>query len=422
MQIRPTQRFVSAITRDTLALVLAGGRGSRLGALTQWRAKPAVPFGGKFRIIDFALSNCINSGIRRVGVPTQYMAHSLVTHLTQAWGFLRRELGEFVDILPAQQRTGPTWYKGTADAVYQNQDLIRNAEPHFVLVLGGDHIYKMDYGVLLGFHVAHGADVTVACIEVPREEATEFGVMHTDESGLVVGFLEKPADPPPTLEDPNLSLVSMGIYVFTTEYLMACLAKDAALEGSSHDFGKDILPQAVGRDRIFAFPFRDQRTGKRAYWRDVGNPDAFYSSNLELVAVTPELDIYDEEWPIWTYQEQAPPAKFVFNEPTRRGLAVDSMVSGGCIVSGAVVRHSLLFSYVRVAEGSVLEDVVLLPRVMVGQNCRIRRAVIDSGCVIPDGTVIGEDPVADAARFEMSPKGICVVTSEMLGQGMPLVL
>ncbi|WP_070989329.1 glucose-1-phosphate adenylyltransferase [Halofilum ochraceum] len=414
---RKPERFVSRITRETLALVLAGGRGTRLGGLTTDRVKPAVPFGGKFRIIDFALSNCVNSGIRQIGVLTQYMAHELIQHVQHGWGFFRGEFGEFVELLPAQQRVGEIWYRGTADAVYQNADIVEMHDPEYVLVLGGDHVYKMDYGTMLGFHVEHEADVTVGCMPVPREQATGFGVLDVDDNGRVNGFVEKPVDPPPMPGQPDMALASMGIYIFRTEWLLERLREDALDETSAHDFGRDILPAAVAAGcEVYGFPFRDPAEDKPGYWRDVGDIDSYWSANLELIGVTPELNLYDQEWPIWTYQEQWPPAKFVFDEDGRRGMAIDSMLSGGCIVAGASVRHSLLFTNVWVDEHSTVDDALALPNVRIGRNCRIRRAIIDANCRIEDGTVIGEDPVADAERFHVSRGGVVLVTREHLGQ------
>nr|WP_093427440.1 glucose-1-phosphate adenylyltransferase [Thiohalospira halophila] len=410
-------RFVSRLTRDTLALVLAGGRGSRLRHLTMWRAKPAVPFGGKFRIVDFPLSNCINSGIRRIGVITQYKAHSLIRHLRQGWGSLRGEFGEFVELLPAQQRIETSWYKGTADAIYQNLDIIQMHSPEYVLILAGDHVYKMDYGPMLAHHAENEADVTVGCLEVPVEEASAFGVMATDEAGRVVRFEEKPANPTPTPGNPGMALVSMGIYIFNRQFLFDQLIRDADAD-SDHDFGKDIIPRILESARVMAYPFREASTGRQAYWRDVGTVDSFWRANLELVDITPELNIYDDEWPIWTYQEQLPPAKFIFDDEDRRGMAVDSMVSGGCIISGGYVRRSLLFSSVMVEAGSQVESSVILPEVRVEPGCRITNAVIEKHCRIPSGTVIGEDPQADAERFHVSPGGVTLVTPEMLGQGV----
>jgi len=410
-------RFVSRLTRDTLALILAGGRGSRLQQLTEWRVKPAVPFGGKFRIIDFPLSNCINSGIRRIGVLTQYKSHSLIQHIQKGWGFLRGEFGEFVELLPAQQRIETSWYLGTANAVYQNLDIIRNHNPSYVLILAGDHIYKMDYGPMVAYHLEHAADLTVGCIEVPLERASAFGVMDVDRDGRVTRFVEKPADPQPMPGRADVALVSMGIYVFNTDFLYEQLIRDADTRDSNHDFAKDIIPPAIGRYRVMAYPFRDVQNGRQAYWRDVGTVDAFWQANMELIGLTPELNLYDEEWPIWTYQEQLPPAKFVFDFDDRRGMAVDSMVSGGCIISGATVRHSLLFSNVHVESGAVLQDAVVLPDVHVGEGCRLRRVVVDRGCNIEPGMVVGENLEQDKLRFNVTPGGITLVTAEMLGQG-----
>lgn len=409
-------RFVSRLTRHTLALILAGGRGTRLQKLTEWRAKPAVPFGGKFRIIDFPLSNCLNSGIRQVGVLTQYKADSLIRHIQQGWGFLRAELGEFVDILPAQQRMQESWYAGTADAVYQNLDIFRQRDPSHVLILAGDHIYKMDYGLMLAYHVEKQADLTIGCMEVPLEEARAFGVMGIDDGRRIREFVEKPEHPPSIPGRPDEALASMGIYIFNADFLFEQLIKDADTPGSSHDFGKDIIPEVIKRYRVFAYPFRDVQSGVQAYWRDVGTVDAYWSANMELIGVNPELNLYDTDWPIWTYQAQTPPAKFVFDDDDRRGLAVDSMVSGGCIISGAEVRHSLLFSNVRVNSYSVVKDSVILPEVNVGRHCRISKAVIDKGCKIPANTVIGEDIEEDRKRFYVSSGGVVLVTPDNFGQ------
>ena len=418
MSFRFTTRFVSRLTRGTLALILAGGRGTRLRGLTNWRVKPAVPFGGKFRIIDFPLSNCINSGIRQVGVLTQYKSHSLIRHIQQGWGSFRGEFGEFVEILPAQQRLSDEWYSGTADAVYQNLDIIRSYAPEYVVILAGDHVYKMDYGAMMAFHVAHEADLTVGCIEVPLAEASAFGVMGVNREWRITEFVEKPAEPAPMPENPGMALASMGIYVFNTAFLFEQLIRDADLKGSTHDFGKDIIPHVIDRYRVYGYPFRDVQSGKQEYWRDVGTVDAYWQANQELVGVTPELNLYDADWPIWTYQEQLPPAKFVFNDDGRRGNAVDSMVSGGCLISGSRVEHSLLFSNVKLRSYSLLREAVVLPDVHIGRNCRITRAVIDKGCRIPEGMVIGEDPAEDARRFDVSPGGIVLVTPEMLSQDL----
>lgn len=409
-------RFVSRLTRNTLALILAGGRGSRLKHLTKWRSKPAVPFGGKFRIVDFPLSNCINSGIRRVGVLTQYKAHSLLLHIQRGWGFLRGEFGEFIELLPAQQRIESSWYEGTADAVYQNLDILRSHNPDYVLVLAGDHVYKMDYGTMIAEHVESGADMTVGCFTLDIETAKEFGVMAVDENNRVLDFQEKPDQPKSIPGRNDVALASMGIYVFNRKFLFEQLIKDADTPDSSHDFGKDIIPRVIERYRVQAYPFTDTTSGKQAYWRDVGTIDAFWTANIELIGVTPPLNLYDRSWPIWTYQEQLPPAKFVFDDDERRGMAVDSMVSGGCVISGAKVTNSLLFSNVRINSYSEVDQTVVLPDVNIGRNCRITRAVIDRGCDIPEGTVIGDDPVADAERFYVSEQGIVLVTPEMLGQ------
>lgn len=412
------QRYISRLTKDTFALILAGGRGSRLYELTDVRAKPSVYFGGKFRIIDFPLSNCVNSGIRRVAVLTQYKAHSLISHIVQGWTSFRSELGEFVEVLPASQRVSAQWYVGTADAVYQNLDIIRTQHPKRVLILSGDHIYKMDYGSLLAYHVEAGADMTVSCLEVPLAEAANaFGVMTVDESGRVIGFDEKPAHPAPLPHNPELCLASMGNYVFNTEFLFTQLINDADTSDSDHDFGKDIIPAIIDQHKVYAYPFRDPETGAKAYWRDVGTLDAFWEANMELVSVTPELNIYDKNWPILTYQPQLPPAKFVFNQDHRRGMAVDSVVSGGCIISGAKLDRSLLFSDVTVHSHTLLEQTVVLPQVAIGRHCKIRRTIIDRGCQIPARTEIGVDAEADRARgFRVTPTGIVLVTAAMLGQ------
>lgn len=409
-------RFVSRLTRHTLALILAGGRGSRLHKLTEWRAKPAVPFGGKFRIVDFPLSNCLNSGIRQIGVLTQYKADSLIRHIQQGWGFLRAELGEFVDIMPAQQRLQESWYAGTADAVYQNLDILRQRDPEYILILAGDHVYKMDYGLMIAYHVEQEADLTIGCMEVPLEDAKGFGVMHIDENKRIFDFVEKPTNPPPMPNRPDRALASMGIYVFNTAFLFEQLIKDADTPGSAHDFGKDIIPSVIKKYRVFAYPFRDAQSGVQAYWRDVGTVDSYWASNMELIGVDPELNLYDHEWPIWTYQAQTPPAKFIFDDDDRRGMAVDSMVSGGCIISGSEVRHSLLFSNVRVNSYSKVKDSVVLPEVNIGRHCRITKAVIDRGCHIPPNTVIGEDLEEDRKRFYVSEGGVVLVTPDALGQ------
>jgi glucose-1-phosphate adenylyltransferase len=412
------RRYLSRLTRGTLAVIMAGGRGERLRHLTEDRCKPATPFGGKFRIIDFALSNCVNSGIRQISVLTQYKAHSLIQHIQRGWGYLRGEFGEFVEIIPAQQRKGADWYTGTADALWQNMEIIRAHRPLHVLVLAGDHIYKMDYGPMIGFHVEKEADITVGVVEVPLARAREFGVLGVDESNRVLSFLEKPRDPPPMPGRPDMALASMGIYVFNPRLLERLLRADAEDPASAHDFGKNIIPDAIDKLRVFAYPFEDVRTKAQNYWRDVGTVDAYYEANMELVRVSPELNIYDEQWPIWTYQEQLPPAKFVFDDPDRRGSAIDSMVSGGCIISGTRVANSLLFSNVRVHDYSTIEGAVVLPRVRVGERCVIRRAIIDEGALIPDGMQIGVDAAADAERFYVTEGGVTLVTAAMLRTGM----
>lgn len=413
-----TSRFVSRLTRDTLALVLAGGRGSRLRNLTDWRAKPAVPFGGKFRIIDFPLSNCINSGIRQIAVLTQYKSHSLIRHLQKGWTFLRGEFGEFVEILPAaQQREDESWYMGTADAVGQNLNILRSHNPKYILILAGDHIYKMDYGPMIAQHVEQKADMTIGCIEVPLETAKSFGVMSINEQEEIVRFAEKPAQPTPTPNNPELALASMGIYVFDAEFLYEQLKLDSQNPNSSHDFGKDLIPSLLEQhSRMIAYRFQDVQNSVPPYWRDVGTIDAFWEANMDLVTVTPNLNLYDTQWPIWTYQEQLPPAKFIFNDDDRRGMAVDAMVSGGCLISGAKVVNSLLFSNVKVNSYSSLEDAVVLPDVEIGRHCHLKRVVVDKGCSIPPQTVIGQDLTEDAKRFYVTEQGIVLVTPEMLGQ------
>jgi len=413
-------RFVSLLTKSTVALILAGGRGSRLKHLTDWRAKPAVPFGGKFRIIDFPLSNCLNSGIRRIGVVTQYKAHSMIQHLQRGWGFLRGEFNEFIDLLPAQQRINEEeWYKGTADAVFQNMDILRHYGPEFVLILAGDHIYKMDYGEMLAAHAASAADVTIACLEVPIQDAKAFGVVSADQYQRITSFDEKPANPTPMPGDPTRAFASMGIYIFNSKFLYEQLIRDADNPNSSHDFGKDIIPYLVSRYRVFAHRFSDSCVGAPGdvpYWRDVGTVDAYWEANMELAKITPDLNLYDDKWPIWTYQEQLPPAKFVFDDSDRRGMAVDSMVSGGCIISGAAVRSSVLFSDVHVDSYSEVTDSVILPNVSIGQHVRLKRVVVDKGCRIPDGLEVGFDREKDAKRFYVTDRGITLITPEMLGQ------
>jgi glucose-1-phosphate adenylyltransferase len=408
------------LTRSTVAMILAGGRGTRLGALTDWRAKPAVPFGGKFRIVDFALSNCVNSGVRRIGILTQYKAQSLIRHVQNGWGFLDGRLGEFVELMPAQQRVWTEWYRGTADAVFQNLDILRRHEPKYVLVLAGDHVYKMDYSKMLAEHARRGADLTVACAEVPLAQASAFGVMGVDDELRIKAFQEKPSSPTPIPGRSDTALASMGVYVFNAPFLYEALVRDADDPRSSHDFGKDVIPPLLGRGyRVYGHRFADScvnMTEGRPYWRDVGTIDAYWEANMELVKITPDLNLYDEQWPIWTLQVQLPPAKFVFDDDSRRGMAVDSMVSGGCLISGSPVRRSLLFSNVRVNSYCTIEDAVVLPNVEIGRHCVLRRVVIDKACRLAPGTKIGVDLAEDRKRFQVTEKGIVLVTPEMLGQ------
>ena len=417
----PTTHRTGTIARTAMAYVLAGGRGSRLYELTDRRAKPAVYFGGKTRIIDFALSNAINSGIRRIGVATQYKAHSLIRHLQRGWNFLRPERNESFDILPASQRVSETqWYNGTADAVYQNLDIIEAYHPEYMVILAGDHVYKMDYEQMLQQHEAQDADVTVGVLEVPRLEATGFGVMQVDASDRITSFLEKPADPPGLPGDPDVALASMGIYVFKTAFLAELLRRDAANAQSTHDFGKDLIPYVVQHGKAVAHRFGTScvksHTEVDAYWRDAGTLDAYWEANIDLTSVVPALDLFDQNWPIWTYAEITPPAKFVHDEPSRRGGAVNSLVAGGCIVSGAHVNRSLLFSRVHVHSYSELDGAVVLPEVVVGRGARLRRVIVDHGVIIPPGLVVGEDPVLDAQRFRRSDKGIVLITQAMINR------
>ncbi|MFT6984511.1 MAG: glucose-1-phosphate adenylyltransferase [Psychromonas sp.] len=409
-------RYISNLTKDTYALILAGGRGSRLFELTDWRAKPAVYFGGKFRIIDFPLSNCMNSGIHRVGIATQYKSHSLIRHINRGWGSFKANLSEFVEILPASQRSGNDWYMGTADAVYQNLDIIRAEKPKYVLILSGDHVYRMDYGVLLAEHVESNADMTVCCLEVPTEEAAgSFGVMTVNTENKVIGFDEKPAQPNEIPGKPGQCLASMGNYLFTTEFLFEQLEKDCNKEGSSRDFGNDIIPAIIKDHNVFAFAFKDPESTQQPYWRDVGTLDSFWEANMELVEPEPQLDLYDKGWPIWTYQEQLPPAKFIFDNEERRGMAVDSTVSGGCVISGSTIRKSLLYSSVHTHSHSIIEESVLMPGSDIGEYCKLKRVIVDSKCEIPSGLTIGYDKAQDIANgFRVTDKGVTLVTSDML--------
>ncbi len=405
--------------RHAMAYVLAGGRGSRLMEMTDRRAKPAVYFGGKSRIIDFTLSNALNSGIRRIGVATQYKAHSLIRHMQRGWNFFRPERNESFDILPASQRVSETgWYAGTADAVFQNIDIIEGYEPKYIVLLAGDHIYKMDYELMLQQHVDAGADVTVGSITVPRREASAFGVMAVDEHDRIVSFLEKPADPPGLPDAPDQTLASMGIYVFETGFLIDQLRRDAANPGSAHDFGRDIIPHIVENGRAVAHRFETScvrsSSEDEPYWRDVGTIDAYWSANVDLTDFLPGLDLYDRDWPIWTYGEITPPAKFVHDEDNRRGQAVSSMVSGGCVISGSAIRRSLLFTGVHTHSYASIEAGVVLPYAEIGRRARLRNVVIDSGVRIPEGLVVGEDPASDAQRFRRTEAGVCLITQPMI--------
>ena len=407
------------LTRKTIVLILAGGEGSRLMDLTRKRAKPAVPICGKYRIIDFALSNCVNSGLRKIGVLTQYKSHSLLRHLQHGWNFLRAEIGEFVELLPAQQRTDEkAWYKGTADALYQNIDIMQHHGAEYVIVLGGDHIYTMDYTKMLDRHVSSGADFTVGCIETPRAEASGFGIMAVDENLKISSFTEKPENPDPMPGKPDSALASMGIYVFSKKFLYDTLAEDANDDSSSHDFGKDIIPAKIKDSYALAYPFTEENSDKPAYWRDVGTLYSYWKTNMELCEIEPELNLYNRDWPIWTYQTQHPPAKFIFDDEGRRGEAIDSLVSGGCIISGARVKRSVISYATTIESYSLVKDCVILPRVSIGQNCRITKTIIDKECIIPDGTVIGENLEEDRLKYHVSEDGIVLVTPDMLGQRM----
>ena len=418
-------RFISTLTKNSVALILAGGRGSRLKDLTNRRAKPAVPFGGKFRIIDFPLSNCINSGIRRVGVLTQYKSHSLIRHMQRGWSILNGEFGEYIEVLPAsQQNDNQEWYKGTADAVFQNIDILQSSQAKYVIILAGDHIYKMDYGQMLACHVKNNADMTVGCLNVLIEEAKSFGVMAVDDEDRIIEFAEKPANPKHMPGDTTQSLASMGIYVFNAQFLYDELARDAANKSSTNDFGGDIIPYLISRARVYAHRFADSCVGAKDgfyYWRDVGTVDAYWEANMELTRVTPELNMYDVNWPIWTYQEQIPPAKFVFNDIGRTGMATDSIVSGGCLISGSTINSSVLFSNVRVHSYCEIDGAVLLPNVVINRHVKLKNVVIDKGVNIPEGFKIGFDLEEDMKRFYVSEKGTVLVTTAMLKKLKPLV-
>lgn len=411
----PNRNSKQAI-RNTVAIILAGGSGTRLKALTRWHSKPAIPFGGKFRTIDFPLSNCINSNIRKVSVLTQYKSHSLNTHIQKGWNYFRPELGEYIDCIPAQQRVKGSWYQGTADAVYQNLDIIGDQKPSYVLVLAGDHVYKMDYRKMLHHHIKNNADMTVACLETPIAEASQFGVMTIDRNNWVTNFVEKPAKPDAVPDNSQMALASMGIYIFSTDFLYSKLHEDAQDKNSSHDFGKDIIPQNIGSSNILAFEFKDRITGKPGYWRDVGTIDSYYKANMDLVSITPKLNLYDDEWPIWTYQEQLPPAKFIFNDLHRRGIAVDSLIASGCIVSGSHIEKTILSNNVRVDSFSNISNSIVLPDVEIGHKCLIRNCIIDQGCKIPDGMFIGVNQAEDTKRFLTTNDGVVLVSKEMLEQ------
>lgn len=408
-------RYISNLTRDTYAIVLAGGKGSRLHELTQWRAKPALYFGGNYRLIDFPLSNCFNSGIKRVGIATQYKSHSLIRHINRAWSHFKKELGESVEILPASQQQGDQWYSGTADAVFQNISIIRHELPKYVMILSGDHIYRMDYGVMIAEHVERGADMTVSCIKMPVEEAANtFGVLKVDENGRVMEFQEKPAEPAEIPGEPGMCLASMGNYVFNTEFMYEQLERDAQTKGSHRDFGYDIIPSIIENHNVYAYEYVDPYDVE-PYWRDVGTLDSFWEANMELVSTDPALNLYDERWPIWGFQEQAPPAKFVFEEEDRRGAAYDSIVCRGCIISGAELRRTLLFPKSRVHSFTQIEESVILPGSIIHRNCKIRKAIIDRSCEVPEGTVIGYDHDQDRANgFRVSKNGVVLVSREML--------
>jgi len=407
--------------RNTFAVVLAGGRGSRLRDLTETQAKPAVPFGGKYRIIDFPLSNCINSGIRRIGVATQYKAHTLIRHIQNGWSFMRGELQEFVELWPAQQQTkDANWYLGTADAVYQNLDTIKAHRPKYVLILAGDHIYKQDYSKLLAEHIYRDADVSVSCVEVPLEEARGFGVVDVDTSDTIRGFLEKPANPPGVPGKPDHAFASMGIYLFNAEFLYSLLQSDSRKPDSAHDFGMNIIPGLIGKCSLAAHRFSESSVKNFAndspYWRDVGTVDSYWSANLDLTSVTPDLDLYDMHWPIWTHQVQRPAAKFVFNEDHRRGVAIDSLVAAGCIVSGSEVTRSLLFTSVRANSYSEITDSVILTNADIGRHAKLNKVIVDYDCRIPENLVVGFDAEHDAGRFYRTDSGVTLITESMLAK------
>jgi glucose-1-phosphate adenylyltransferase len=404
--------------RKTLALVLAGGRGERLKKLTDWRVKPAVPFGGKYRIIDFTLSNCLNSNIRKIGILTQYKSQSLTRHIIRGWDVFHTELDEFIECVPAQNKSGSDWYLGTANAIYQNIDLIHYHKPKYILILSGDHIYKMDYGDILSFHKVNDADLTIATTYIPLQEASRYGILETDQHHRIKSFYEKPSEPVPSPTNPGNALASMGIYLFNTDFLLSYLYEDARNRHSTHDFGKDLIPKLIKKERVFAFPFFDFDKNMPHYWKDVGTVDSYWKANMDLIGVSPELNLYDLEWPIRTAGSNYPPAKFIFNEPNRQGKAIDSIVAEGCIISGATIEHSMLFNNVRVQDHTYIKNSIILPNVTIGKNCRINNTIVDKECKIPDDTIIGEDLSKDAQRFDISPEGIRLVEPEMLGQSI----
>ena len=414
-----SNRFISQLTNQTIAVVLAGGRGSRLKMLTDWRSKPAVPFGGKFRIIDFPLSNCLNSGVRKICVLTQYKSHSLMRHIMLGWNMLNMEMGDFVEVIPAQQWVDEdAWFEGTADAVFQSLDIIQSHSYKYILILAGDHVYQMDYGEIIAAHSKNNADLTVACMPVTIEEAKSYGVMSINDKFQITSFQEKPEQPVSLPNDSKHALASMGIYVFSYEYLNKHLKRDSALKDSKHDFGMDIIPYAVNNGHnIFAYPFSDQVAGNNAYWRDIGTIDAYYSAHMELLVNPPSFNLYNSNWKIFTYQEQLPPAKFISSDNNTFGMEKDTMVSGGCVIAQSNLKKSLLFSNVKIDEHCDLENVLILPGCVIGRDSYLRKVVIDSGCEIPPGTIIGEDLKKDAQRFHVTPQGVVCVNREMLNQG-----
>ncbi|WP_428775279.1 glucose-1-phosphate adenylyltransferase [Vibrio sp.] len=397
--------------QDTLAVVLAGGMGSRLSPLTDDRAKPAVPFGGKYRIIDFTLTNCLHSGLRKILVLTQYKSHSLHKHVRDGWSIFNPELGEFITVVPPQMRGGGKWYEGTADAIYHNLWLLTRSDAKYVVVLSGDHIYRMDYAAMLEEHKQNQAELTVACMDVPREDASAFGVMATDASGRVTSFAEKPVDPPSLPDDPNRSLVSMGIYIFNIETLQSALTEDARLDSSSHDFGKDIIPKLIEKQSVFAYQFSNDkgRVAKDSYWRDVGTIDSFYQANMDLLEPIPPMNLYQKDWQIRTYAAQLPPARTVSSGSGNEGIFINSIIAGGVINSGGSVQHSIISSNVRINDGATIVDSILFDSVNVGEGCQLVNCIIDKHVQIPPNTQIGLNPIEDSKRFHISENGIVVV-------------